>query len=334
MKWHPETVQQQVQPLSFDTVDAGFAPELDAYNAYYGLDFEKSLEGISHNIGYFEADEFRIVAHVFRLQDAKGTAFIQHGYYDHVGLYNHLIKHCLEQGYNVFAYDLPGHGLSTGDRASITSFKQYDAVFSDALEKLQTHMPGPIVVLGQSTGGAVIINYLLSRQINRHDSPFAQIYLIAPLVRPVAWRRNLALYYSVRPFIKQLKRTFAQNSHNTEFLNFLSHDDPLQPLFLKTKWVGALRKWIRYIESVQPIDVDIKVIQGTEDGTVDYRHNMKILEQKFVGFDVHFIEQGRHQLVNEEPQKLAQLFAAMSPLVSTKAAPVEKPAKTLSVNKA
>ncbi|EAT11400.1 alpha/beta hydrolase [Bermanella marisrubri] len=316
MKWYPETVRQHVPKLDFSKDQADWPEDIQAYCQYYGLDLENRYKHVDHALGAFDAAGYTLVAHVYTISNAKGTVFIQHGYYDHVGIYNHLIEHCIEQGYNVFTYDLPGHGLSTGDRASINSFREYDDVFSDALERLQQHFTGPIVAIGQSTGGAIIINYLLSRRLDRHTSPFASIHLISPLVRPVAWRRNLALYYVMRPFVRQLKRKFAINSHNEEFLNFLSHDDPLQPLFLKTKWVGALRKWIRFIEKSAPVDLDINVIQGTEDGTVDYRHNMRILEEKFSGFHVHFVEQGRHHMVNEEPNKLNQMFQAMTPLVA------------------
>ncbi len=315
MQWQPEQVKEQVLNLDFDDLNRPMAKEVQLYNCYYGLDFETQFNGLCHQVGTFEAAGFNLVAHVFKLDGAKGTVYLHHGYYDHTGIYNHVIEHCLKQGFSVFIYDLPGHGLSSGDRASIDSFNQYDQVFCAGLQIVQSLMSGPIVLIGQSTGAAVIVNYLLSRGLNRHSSPFEKVYLMAPLVRPVGWGSGRFIYYLVRPFTKKIKRVFVKNSGNPVFLDFISTQDPLQPLYLKTRWVGALKKWIKIIENCSPVDLDVQVIQGTNDGTVDYRHNMKVLEEKFIGFKVKYIVQGRHQLVNEEKQKLNQVFENMTPIL-------------------
>lgn len=308
MAWQPATVMEHIPELDLSKAHPAMPPELKSYQEYYGLNFEGDFEGVEHVIGFIHVEQFKIVAHVFKQPQAKGTVYLNHGYYDHVGLYGKVIRHCLEQGYNIFTYDLPGHGLSSGERAGIDSFDQYDRVFCEGLALIQKFLPAPIIALGQSTGGAIIVNYLLSRGLTRYTSPFASIYLLAPLVRPVDWRVSVLFFHVARPFITQMKRNFAINSGDSDFLTFLKEHDPLQPLYLKVSWVGALRKWIKFIESSAPVDLDIHVIQGTSDGTVDYRHNMKVLKEKFNGFDVSYIEDGKHQLVNEEPSKLNQVM--------------------------
>lgn len=314
MGWQPDTVIKQIPKLDLSAPYERMSAELIEYQAYYGLDFEADFGGLEHVIGSMQVDNFNIIVHVFKLPQNKGTVFLQHGYYDHVGLYKNIIRHCLEQGFSVFSYDLPGHGLSSGERAGIESFKQYDQVFCKGLEIIQQNLPGPIVAMGQSTGGAIIVNYLLTRGITRHTSPFANVYLLAPLIRPVNWTRSELFYLIAKPFIKKMKRTFVVNSNDSEFLVFLKNHDPLQPLFLKVSWVGALRKWIKLIERAAPVDLDLHVIQGTSDGTVDYKHNIKILKKKFTGLDITYIEEGRHQLVNEEPSKLQQVLNRLGSL--------------------
>ena len=56
------------------------------------------------------------------------SLLILHGYYDHVGLYRHVVEWGLRMGFAVLACDLPGHGLSSGARASINEFVEYQAV--------------------------------------------------------------------------------------------------------------------------------------------------------------------------------------------------------------
>ncbi len=314
MEWQPHQVKAELQPLTWQVDASMSSPACLAYCDYYGLKFEGDLHHVRHEMGYFDAHGFRLAAHVFHVPDAQGTVLLQHGYYDHVGLYGHMIRHCLRQGFNVFAYDLPGHGLSTGDRAAITSFQQYDQVFEDGLKLLSAQITGPIVAMGQSTGGAIIINYLLSRHINRDTSPFSDIVLLAPLVRPVGWRWALLAYHLLNPFIKQMKRTFTENSNNAQFVEFITRHDPLQPKQLNVAWVRALKQWIEFIESCPSVDLDIRVIQGDEDGTVDYRHNIKVLAEKFLGSEVIYIPGARHHLVNEDEQTLAQIYTALTPL--------------------
>lgn len=309
MAWQPASTMAHIQPLDLSKSVELMPPELKAYEEYYGLNFEYDIKDINHTIGFINVDQFRIVVHVFRAEQAKGTVYLHHGYYDHVGLYGKIIKHCLLQGYSVFTYDLPGHGLSNGEQAGIDSFDQYDQVFCEGLRILKQFLPGPIVAIGQSTGCAIITNYLLSRGLNQGTSPFSKIVFLAPLVRPIDWKISVWFYFVARYFIKQMKRTFAVNSNDSEFLDFLKNKDPLQSLYLKVSWVGALHKWIKFIERSEPVDVDIRIIQGTCDGTVDSKHNIKVLAEKFNLVELTYIEDGRHQLANEEHSKLTQVLS-------------------------
>ena len=47
-----------------------------------------------------------LTAQHFQLPEVgAGTAFLLHGYYDHAGLYGHLIRQCLALGYSVIIMD-------------------------------------------------------------------------------------------------------------------------------------------------------------------------------------------------------------------------------------
>ena len=55
-----------------------------------------------------------------------------------------MAEYLLEQGYAVVMFDLPGHGLSEGKRASIDDFSQYGCALSDFLAVIENHVHGPI----------------------------------------------------------------------------------------------------------------------------------------------------------------------------------------------
>ena len=320
VNWDVAELEHALKPLDWQQLPA-ISPVQQRYLHYYQIDFAAHSEAINHHIGSFSAAGYQLTAQVFYQQDAKGTALLMHGYYDHVGIYGSLIEFCLQQGWNVFAFDLPGHGLSTGERAAISDFKEYDEVFCAALDQvkfLQEHTASqalPLHLFGQSTGGAIIINYLLTRQIQQAESPFASINLLAPLVRPCEWGKAKILHALLKPFLKQVKRTFATNSNDIEFLRFIAEQDPLQPLALSVRWVGALKKWVQMIEECEPLDLAINIVQGDQDTTVDWQHNMPLLLQKFPQRQLLMIEGGRHHMVNEEIGKREQAYQWLSQMI-------------------
>jgi alpha-beta hydrolase superfamily lysophospholipase len=313
INWDADELQHALKPLNWQQLPE-ISPAQQRYVHYYKIDFSSRFDGLKHNIGSFSAAGYEITGQIFYRDNAKGTAILMHGYYDHVGIYGSLIEFCLQQGWNVFACDLPGHGLSTGDRAAISDFDEYDQVFTAALEQthaLQKHTASeslPLHVFGQSTGGAIIINYLLTRKIQQQNSLFSSINLLAPLVRPCSWTSAKIAHTLLSPFIRQIKRNFAMNSNDIEFLRFIAEKDPLQPLTLSVRWVGALKKWVRMIEECEPTDLDINIVQGDQDETVEWRHNMPLLLEKFPQRKLLMVEGGRHHVVNDEASKRQQIY--------------------------
>jgi lysophospholipase len=320
--WDVSELEYALKPLDWQQLP-DISPAQQRYLHYYQIDFSAKNDQIKHHIGSFEAALYTLTAQVFFQENAKGTAFLLHGYYDHVGIYGSLIEFCLQQGWNVFAFDLPGHGLSTGERGAISDFKEYDDVFSAAMEQikaLQRHTRSehlPLHVFGQSTGGAIIINYLLTRHIKQSNSPFYSINLLSPLVRPTEWYKAKFLHALLSPFIKQVKRRFSTNSNDIEFLRFIAENDPLQPLALSVRWVGALKQWVQMIEECAPSDLIINIVQGDQDGTVEWRHNMSLLLQKFPNRQLLMIKGGRHHMVNETKEKREQAYLWLQQQINT-----------------
>lgn len=317
LNWDVTELEHALEPLDWGKLPT-ISPVQQRYLQYYKIDFASRFEGLQHHIGHFSVIGYQLTAQTFIQANAKGTALIMHGYYDHVGIYGSLIEFCLQQGWNVFTFDLPGHGLSSGERASISDFKEYDDVFCAALaqtQKLQQFSAGqkqPLHVFGQSTGGAIIINYLLTRQLQQQDSPFTTINLLAPLVRPTDWNRAKLMHSLLKPFVKQIKRTFSNNSSDVLFLRFIAEQDPLQPLALSVRWVGALKKWVKMIEACAPLNLDVNIVQGDSDETVEWRHNMPLLLEKFPQRNLLMVKGGRHHVVNDDPAKRKEIYSWLS----------------------
>lgn len=286
--------------------------EMAAYCRYYGLDLWVEYPEVQYRPGMVDAGGHKVAVHYFCQPDparaSRGTVLILHGYFDHVGLFSQLIDCCLGAGFDVVAYDQPGHGLSSGTPAAIGSFMEYQAVLSDVLARLRPFAVEPWFAVGQSTGGGILIDYLLSNRHNHETSDFRTVVLLAPLVRPVGWLGARVLHSVARPFVSRWKRAFGTNSGNGRFLRFLREHDPLQARAVHVDWVTALRQWVPHIEACRPVDFPVTVIQGEKDGTVDWRHNLRIIRNKFSAVEELRIPDGRHHLVNEAHDLQAMVF--------------------------
>jgi len=305
----PEDLRRQLRLLTPDQ-PVLLTPGEDAYLRHYGIHFTEQVAGLQHHLGAVECDAHRIAAHLWVPTAARGTAVVIHGYYDHTGLYGHLVRHLIDRGLAVLAFDLPGHGLSTGAPATIESFDHYVNAFDGCLAALEAHLPKPWCLFGQSTGGAVAMEWLLGKGLTRADTPFARVVLLAPLVRPYAWGRNRVLYEVARLFVSERPRTFVANAENPEFLAFLRERDPLQARVLPVQWVTAMVRWRRRFERYRPTDIPLLVVQGHADQTVDWRYNMKVIGRLFDA-RLFYIPEARHHLVNESTAIRARIFQAI-----------------------
>ena len=304
--FQPERLRAALRPL---VAAATLPAEAQAYQRYYGLDLPQH-GAVQRRLGRFHCAGLELVAQLWLPPQPQATLILLHGYYDHTGLYRHVIDWALGLNLAVLTCDLPGHGLSAGARASIDDFATYQqtlqALFAEAAS---LDLPQPWHLCGQSTGGAILLDYLLLGE--PRPEPGATI-LLAPLVRPRAWGLSKLSYHLLGPFKTEIPRRFSENSTDAEFLDFLQHRDPLQPRTLPTAWVGALARWIPRIEKAPRSVQQPLVVQGEDDMTVDWRHNLQVLQDKFDRPEILRLPGARHHLVNEREALRRQYFAFLS----------------------
>jgi lysophospholipase len=309
---------QQLPELEFSPVKDCDWPQSDLAQAYlndYQINFANEFARVSHGFGCVKSTGFRIATHYWLPENAKGTLVIVHGYYDHVGVFDQPIRFALEHNLAVLAFDLPGHGLSSGEPAVIDSFNEYGDVLADILQQSAAILPQPLFSLGQSTGCAVLLNYLW-RYSATHNAleRFAKIALCSPLVLPRGWRgvqMGQYVYAVLRHFIRRIGRGFAKSSHDPAFLEFLQYQDLLQAKYLPLRWVGAMKAWHQMVVDASPLQQNCLIVQGTGDMTVDWKYNLPLLEQKLPISEIVYVADAGHQLVNESDVYRKQVFAAV-----------------------
>ena len=275
---------------------------LNEYLKFYDLDFNKKFDGLDHFFGKLKCQKYSIACHFYKLNTAKKTCFLVHGYTDHAGLYRKLINDILSKNYNVVIIDLPGHGLSSGERLDIKDFNIYIDVVKESIEFFNERNFPPSAIVGQSMGGAIAMSLILRESVLPGYKPFKRVILLAPLVRIYGWYRlNIASSILIK-FIKMIKREFNINSHDESFLNFIKNTDPLQEKKVPLRWVRSMFSWEKQFQEFNNIDLDCLVVQGDNDDTVDWRYNIKLIKEKFSGARVEIISDARHHLACENDE--------------------------------
>ena len=132
--FQPENLLASLRPLA---AAAALSPVEQTYRQFYGF----SDTWATHTrMGTLQAAGYQIAVQVWWPEQPRATLVLLHGYYDHVGLYRHVIEWALGMGFAVRAFDLPGHGLSSGARASIGAFSEYQTVLRAVLALSLIHI--------------------------------------------------------------------------------------------------------------------------------------------------------------------------------------------------
>ena len=306
LPFDPKRMAWSLRPLDFSNPVALTSRQLSFFK-HYDIDFSQRWPELQQLMGNFSSElsngEHKIAHYVFRQPQAEKTLFIVHGYFDHTGLYGRLIEYGLERGYNVVMFDLPGHGLSSGERLVIEDFTDYVQVLKDCFEACREYLPGPWHIAAQSTGCSIVMDYLLHTQ----EPLVERVVLLAPLVRPSRWWWVSFAYSVCKGRVEYVPRRFNKVAHDKTFLKLIQND-ALQSHKVSVRWVGALHKWIEQFLEASPSSFEPLVIQGDADTTVDWRYNLQQVQAKFPQARLCYLKDAHHHLVNEDEEIRAHIF--------------------------
>ena len=277
---------------------------LDDYYAHYQL---PNRQQYTHRLGQLRVGDFRVVCQSWSPATPRGTLCLVHGLFDHTGVFRQIIDYALKANWRVCIFDLPGHGLSSGRQASIKTFDTYLEALDSAVMAFQQLYGDDLTALGQSTGGGILMRHCL------RNAPgyFAKVVLVAPLLRAASWYGLIFSHGMLRWWTNRIKRSFSASSHDPVFVDFLANGDPLQSRYLYLDWVAAMFDAEADFYQLPPSEVDIHLIQGTDDSTVAWRYNIKAIPKKFPNMQVHMVEGAGHQFVNESKLFFDKLAAIL-----------------------
>ncbi len=176
----------------------------------------------------------------------KACLFFQHGFSSHIREYRHVGEFFAKNNIAVHMIDMPGHGLSSGERGNITSFSEYTDTFSTFIDLLDTQLP--IFISGHSMGSLIAIDYALQTKRNVQGA-----VLLAPLLGlnlglnlvlsgisiAALYGKHIRMPYPLIPFM-------ARKRHAKRYDEMFS--DPLRGRVITSTWSLEIQKKIKAIQ--------------------------------------------------------------------------------------
>ncbi len=108
----------------------------------------------------------------------QASLLVVHGLGEHSGRYLNVVRHLVPRGYAVCAFDLPGHGRSSGTREHVESFADYTRTLAMLCRLVREEQPWlPLILIGHSMGGLVALLHLIEDQ-----APISGAVLSAPAI--------------------------------------------------------------------------------------------------------------------------------------------------------
>ena len=267
----------------------------------YRLQFDLAEYSERHHIEPLNWRGSRVVGQRFEpVQPAKGVVHIVHGYLDHTGIQEPLIRLLTQNGFTVRSIDLPGHGVSQGARAQINGMRHY----FDALDAWLKGQNKPLRIIGHSMGGAVVMEAMRQGLIQPSD----QVVLIAPLVRWSSWRLSAVGEALVGWMVDSVPRGRKRTTHDPDF-HRRRQIDPLRPERIPLNWVRSMRRWAHQFEQQTALRHRPTILQGRRDRVVDWRANYRLIQKVFPRAAFHFFKNGRHHLQGESPSLRKRVLA-------------------------
>lgn len=258
-------------------------------------------------------------------RDGAGTScLIVHGVGEHSGRYTHVAEALGNSGVTVWALDYRGHGRSGGRRGHCRAVGELMDDVGRVLGQMRAECPSvPIVLLGHSLGGLVVLRYALD-----HAQELAAVVASSPALE-LALSPSYPKLLLARVFGKLWPRLTVRNDIDP---TWLSHDpavvtayrtDPLVHHVISIGGYLAIRQAMAHVRArAADLSVPCLILQAGEDRLVSAPATRQFAAQvrspgsayrEYPGYYHElFNEVGREQVLSDLCAWLTSLDPALS----------------------
>ena len=227
-----------------------------------------------------------------------------HGYSEYSLRYWPLVEFFTAQGFDIFWFDLPGHGESEGERSDIDRFSVYIESIEAFLKVIKPmRRTSDLKLFGHSLGGLICTRFL---QASAMASEFSRVGLSSPLFGLSNYSKNALPFLKI---ITQLLPNFKMPGEGTLGADGLTHDkkiiqerlaDPLIKPCVTINWVREFLK-AREVAFREPekIKVPTAFYLAGDDRVVSQSESSRFFDKLTCAKHLKTYEGWYHELSNE-----------------------------------
>lgn len=237
--------------------------------------------------------------------DPRAVVAIVHGYAEHSGRYQHLAAFLNSRGYAVEAFDLRGHGQSSGRRVYVSSFSEYLSDVARFLRAVHERHPGkPIFLLGHSMGGGIATLFVIARR-----PQIAGLILSGPALRfrsaPTGLRmRGLRLLGKVAPTYSLAPLPAAAISRDPAVVEAYENDPLVYRGGMRLGHGAASMRALQRVQlDMEEIEVPLLVMHGSADRLTSPEGSEELVERARSTDKTLKIYDGLYHEIFNEPEQ-------------------------------
>lgn len=237
------------------------------------------------------------------LPSPRAHVVIVHGYAEHSGRYDELVRILEENDFAAHRFDLRGHGHSGGVRAHIGRFDEYiddmRAVLGHVNER--RHDTSPLFVLGHSLGGLISLEYC-----RRSPEAIRGVVVSSPFLHPafevLAAKRFLAKGASIVAPALRFDNTLEPEWLSTDEEIVQEYQaDPLVQRTTTPRWfieVEAAQKML--VRRAPEVTTPLLMLLGEDDKVADHTLARTVFDRLgSADKDLQIYAGLRHEVFNE-----------------------------------
>lgn len=215
--------------------------------------------------------------------EKKGTILLTHGVAEHSECYSHTAETLTKSGYDIIAWDLPGHGRSYGQRGYVSAFSEFLNNLQHVLDyTVSNHKENkPLFIFGHSLGGLITFTYAMQYPNEQYQavllsSPAFGVKVKVPKVKDTAAR----LLYRFAPRITIPNEfEFSDLSRDQEITSTYSKDPLRHKKFSAPLYLGILGAMENALTRAHLVHQPIYIQAAGEDRIVEVEATKTLFEK-------------------------------------------------------
>ncbi len=258
------------------------------------------------------ADGPKLAYRSWPVPDAAITFAVVHGLGEHSGRYERFARGMAKFQMGTYAVDLRGHGQSQGQRGHVDAWSQWVDDTAAFVRHVQELVPGEVVPLGHSFGGAILLSTVLAGKVPHStrfvlSSPALRLKVAVP-----AWKMGLGRVASrLTPRLSMSNEVDPGTVSRIPEVVEAYRSDPLVHSKISSRtYTELLRAQQDIFARAAEIKVPFLILAGTADKLVDPQGSVALHEKTREVSELRLLEGRYHEPFNDRDDQ--EVFLAIA----------------------